>query len=59
MVATVAVGNIPVGVAVSPAGTRVYVANRGSDTVSVIDTATNLVVATLAAGDGPIDVAFK
>ena len=42
VIATVAVGDYPVGVAVNPAGTRVYVADRGSSSsgsVSVIDTA--------------------
>ena len=38
--ATVAVGIGPNGVAVSPDGKRVYVANQSSDTVSVIDTTT-------------------
>ena len=37
--------------------TRVYVTNQNSDTVSVIDTATNTVVATIAVGDGPYAVA--
>ena len=40
----------PEGVAVSPDGSRVYVANAGSSTVSVIDTATNTVTATIAVG---------
>ena len=34
--------------AVNPAGTRVYVANSGSDSVSVINTATGAVVATVS-----------
>ncbi|WP_203986125.1 beta-propeller fold lactonase family protein [Sphaerisporangium rufum] len=36
-----------------------YVANFGSDTVSVIDTATNTVIRTVAVGDGPWGVAFS
>jgi YVTN family beta-propeller protein len=48
--ATVSVGSSPQGVAVNPAGTRVYVANAGSNSVSVIDTATNTVVATVSVG---------
>jgi YVTN family beta-propeller protein len=41
-------------VAVNPAGTRVYVANSSpSGTVSVIDTATNTVVATVPVGEFP------
>ena len=44
VVATVAVGNGPEGVAVTPDGTKVYVANASSANVSVIKTATNTVV---------------
>ena len=47
VVATIPVGDTPSGVAVHPAGTRVYVTNLGSASVSVIDTATNTVVATV------------
>ena len=35
-----------------------YVANTNSGDVSVIDTATNIVVATFAVGDSPSDVAI-
>ncbi|MCA1683554.1 MAG: hypothetical protein LC708_00240, partial [Actinobacteria bacterium] len=47
VIATVAVGQRPVALDITPDGTRVYVANEGSDAVSVIDTATNAVVATV------------
>lgn len=47
VVATVPVGFGPVGVAVAPNGSRVYVANGGSG-VAVIDTATNTVVVDVA-----------
>ncbi|HEY3686120.1 MAG TPA: alkaline phosphatase family protein [Streptosporangiaceae bacterium] len=57
---TVTVGVYPHGVAASPDGTRVYVANTGPDTgrggsrtVSVLDTASEKVVATFTAGEGP------
>jgi len=40
----VALQAAPVGVAVNPKGTRVYVTNSGSDSVSVIDTAKHEVV---------------
>jgi YVTN family beta-propeller protein len=56
VVDTVAVGTIPYGVAVNPAGTRVYVANAGSNNVSVIDTATNAVVDTVAVGLTPFSL---
>jgi YVTN family beta-propeller protein len=42
------VGRGPEGVAVNPAGTKAYVANSDSSTVSVINTATNAVTATIA-----------
>jgi len=38
------VGTTPEGVAVTPDGAFVYVANQGSDNVSVIDTSTNIEV---------------
>ena len=65
--ATINVGNQPIGVKVSPDGTRVYVANFGDNTISVINTATNTVVATvstdypttLGAGIGPRDLAIS
>jgi YVTN family beta-propeller protein len=41
------------GVAVSPSGSRVYVANQVDNTVSVIDTSTNTVVATVPVGAAP------
>jgi len=53
VVTTVTVGSAPYGVAVNPAGTRVYVTNNNSDNVSVIDTATNTVAATVAVGFSP------
>uniref|UniRef100_UPI000A96E89D YncE family protein n=1 Tax=Rhodococcus marinonascens TaxID=38311 RepID=UPI000A96E89D len=48
----------PVGVAVTPDGTRAYVTNVGDGTVSVIDTATNTVVETVPVGAAPQGVAI-
>ena len=45
--ATIGVGSYPSGVAVSPGGTRAYVVNGLSGSVSVIGTATNKVTATI------------
>src|SRR5262249_57229025 len=43
--ATIPVGSAPFGVAVSPDGSTVYVANEFDNTVSVIATASNMVTA--------------
>lgn len=54
------VGAIPVGVAVHPSGIKAYVTNQGHNTVSVIDTATNAVIATVdvaPVGQSPAGVA--
>ena len=64
--ATIPVGPAPSGVAITPDGKHVYVANNGSgllgtgvvdNTVSVIDTATGVVSATITVGNGPVGVA--
>lgn len=46
-VATIPVGSAPWGIDVNPTTNRIYVANAGSNTVSVIDGSTNTVVATI------------
>jgi len=48
VVARIAVGNDPRGLALSPDGRRLLVANRLDDTISVIDTRTNRVAFTIA-----------
>jgi len=52
VVARIPVGHNPRGVLLSKNGTRLYVANRLDDNISVIDTAANRVVATIDLG-GP------
>lgn len=54
VVQSIAVGSTPIDVAVSPSGDRVYVTNQGSNTVSVINTSTNAVIATVSAPSGSI-----
>ncbi|BBX70329.1 YVTN family beta-propeller repeat protein [Mycolicibacterium psychrotolerans] len=56
VVATVGVGRTPTRIAVSPDGTRAYVTNTSSRSVSVIDTATNTVIDTVRVGHRPTAV---
>ena len=58
VVATVpAVGRYPEGVAVTPDGSHVYVGTEYDNSVTVIATATNTVVAKVAVGLNPVGVA--
>ncbi|MEV7471811.1 IPT/TIG domain-containing protein [Streptomyces kronopolitis] len=50
-------GSTPYGIAVDPSGLRVYVANQGSNTLSVIDTLSDAVLATIPVGAAPTGVA--
>ena len=59
VVATVAVGHCPTGVAVNPNTNRIYVANHDDNNVSVIDGASNTVVATVVVGSMPFGVAVN
>ena len=54
IIARVPVGYAPTGVAVTPSGDRVYVANSFSSDVSVIDASVNAVIATVNLGRGQI-----
>ncbi|MES4902205.1 MULTISPECIES: IPT/TIG domain-containing protein [unclassified Streptomyces] len=56
---TIPVGVTPQGVAVSPNGARVYVANQASNTVSVIDPVGNTVTATIPTNTGPSLIAVS
>lgn len=51
----ITVGPNPLGIAMTPAG-KAYVANSGNNTISVIDTSTNTVTATLPSRGNPEDV---
>ncbi len=53
VVAVINVGEGPSETCALPSGDFVYVANNGSNTVSVIRTSDNSVVATVTVGDGP------
>lgn len=56
--ARIPVGHGPKGLALSPDGTRLYVANRTGDDVSVIDTASRKMTATIGLG-GPGELTFE
>ena len=49
--ATVAVGTSPIGVAVTHNGEYVYITNEGSNSVSVISTASNTVTRNIPVGE--------
>ena len=51
--ATIPVGANPIGVSVSPDGSKVYIANQGANEVSVINSATNIVSDTIPVGNRP------
>jgi YVTN family beta-propeller protein len=54
-----AAGAGPMGVAISPDGTRLWVANGSADTVAIVDTTTNTVVNTIPLPSGAVYVAFS
>jgi YVTN family beta-propeller protein len=56
---TIAVGNAPHSVAVNPNTDMIYVTNRDSNTVSVIDGKTNSVIKTVKVGVHPIDIGLN
>ena len=59
VVSSIGVGLDPLGVAVNPTTNRVYVANGNSNTVSVIDGATNTLVATVPVQSAPETLAVN
>jgi len=54
VIATIPVGFDPEGLAVTPDGSKVYVANFGSDNVSVIATSNEAVTGTIGVGALPV-----
>jgi YVTN family beta-propeller protein len=58
VVTTLRLGALPVHVSISPDGTRAYVTNAGSNSVSIIDISTNAVSATVPVGFLPVNGAI-
>ncbi|HEY4327213.1 MAG TPA: beta-propeller fold lactonase family protein [Mucilaginibacter sp.] len=59
VVATVPVGADPLGVSVSPDGSKAYISNEFDNTVSVINTSSNTVAATIPVGASPSGLAVS
>jgi YVTN family beta-propeller protein len=59
LVATIPVGSEPLGVIVSPDSSTIYVANFNSNSVSVIDAATNTVSFVISTDSGPTKLAIS
>jgi YVTN family beta-propeller protein len=59
VIKSVKVGSRPKGVSVAPNGKTAYVANSGSNNVSVIDTSTNTVTDTVKVGFDPDGIAIS
>jgi YVTN family beta-propeller protein len=56
---TIAAGNSPYALAYNSVNNKIYCGNYGSDDVTVIDGATNSVIATVTAGDNPLALAYN
>ncbi len=57
IIATIDVGATPTGMALTPNESRLYVANRDSNNVMVIDTSNNTIIGTpIMVGSGPNDI---
>ncbi len=60
VVATIAVGHLPMGIVASPDGSKIYVANSGSSNIFVIDTSVNRVINTISNfGYSPAELALS
>jgi YVTN family beta-propeller protein len=55
----ITVGSSPSAIAINPLGTRLYVSNGGSSTVSVVDTVTNLEITKVSVGSQPSGLAVS
>jgi YVTN family beta-propeller protein len=57
VITTISVGSEPYAVAITPNGAYAYITNADSNSVSVVNLATNTVTETLTVGAGPYGVA--
>jgi len=55
----ISVGLYPIDIAHNPTNNNMYVSNAGSDTVSVINSTTNSVIATIPTGLTPVGIAYN
>jgi outer membrane autotransporter protein len=55
---TISAGSLPIGVAVSPDGRYVYLANNGSNEITVVDAVSHAVVGSISVAAGPIGIAI-
>ena len=53
------VGGAPFALALNPAGTRLYIANKDSNNISVIDTTNNTELSTIPVGFAPAGLVFR
>ena len=59
MIKTISVGDEPINIVYNPTVKDIYVTNSGSDTVSVIDGATDTVIKTIDVGDEPRHLVYN
>jgi YVTN family beta-propeller protein len=56
---SIGVSNYPIGVSVSPDGSRAYIANTGAGNVTVINTSTNAIITTISGFNSPYSLAVS
>lgn len=56
---SVAAGSLPCGVAFNPAGTRAYVANQGSNNITIINVSNNTAIGLIPVNGNPLPVAVS
>ncbi|TFB08888.1 choice-of-anchor D domain-containing protein, partial [Candidatus Marinimicrobia bacterium MT.SAG.2] len=55
----ISVGGFPWRLTISPSAEQVWVSNRDTDNITVIETSSNTVIGTITAGDGPTGIVFS